>query len=248
MTLFVKLIHIIFITLLFLTCAPPEEEAELIGSYDQVDMSTVRWNKNSFPLKMSYSKNHEDETDLILEDVMQSWEQGNTIDFFAAPEQTDLRYFTNLEDYYKKDKEVMGIYLVNIPINKTLDDYLALTQIFIQKTKDEYGHSYYEIIHGDIIINGAKYTFSNDPDDFSTYYYKTLITHELGHILGIPHLNTGIMATGMSKKDNETEITNLEYDYLYDKYKRTPASASSKDFHAIEPNLYKAIFYIKAAY
>lgn len=241
-----KRIFLFFILCLTLiSCGPKEEDGELIGHFDQVDMTNVKWNRNNFPLKMKYSNNHQDGTSIILTEAMNEWEAGNTIDFFDTPEPTEVKNFSKLEDYYNEDKQTMGIYLVSVPINDTLHDYLAVTQIFIEKSKDEYGQSYYEIIHGDIIINGAGYAFSSDPDDFTTYYYKTLITHELGHMLGVPHFDNGIMATGMTKEDQNSELTSLEYDYLYDKYQRTPASSESKQFYMVSPDIYRAIYYIK---
>lgn len=241
-----RLTILLLIAFTFFSCGPEEEEAELIGQFDQVDMGKVRWDPNRFPLKMSYSDNHQEGTGLLINEVMDNWEQGNNIDFFDSPNVTSTKNFSKLEDYFNKDRDVLGIYLVNVPINDLLSDYLAVAQIFIQRSTDDIGNPYYQIIHGDIIINGAGYTFSNDPDDFTTYYYKSLITHELGHILGVPHFESGIMASSMSTKDFNTELTQQEYDYLYEKYQRAPTSSSSKLFHQVSPDTYRAIFYLKA--
>lgn len=112
----------------------------------------------------------------------------------------------------------MGIYMATSPIPE-LSGYLAVTQIFYSSSTDENGRFFLKMNHVDVIVNAAEYNISSDANDDSSYYYGTLLLHELGHSLGIGHIKDGIMTnTGMTTEEDRVTLNDSEIATIISKY------------------------------
>jgi len=183
-----------------------------------VDMDTMRWEQSDFPIKMKVSENLEFPSQQLANDAMDEWERGANTNFFEPIERTPLLNFTKLSDFYYKDKAVQGIYLATNMIDELDENNLAVAQVMFFKDTESSTIPFYHIIHADIVLNGYNFIFSSDFSDDSSYYFLTLILHELGHVLGLGHEAKGIMYPFMSTFDKQGTLISFDRELINDKY------------------------------
>lgn len=98
------------------------------------------------------------------------------LDIVANKELTDLRQY--------RDDE-LGIYKSYEWFEMVSSSVIAITQYFARRPLE--GDPTVWMTHADIIINYKDFTFSTDPNDKESYYLPTIVIHEMGHLLGLPH-------------------------------------------------------------
>lgn len=81
----------------------------------------------------------------------------------------------------------MGIYKSFTWFSNVSSSALAITQFFGFRRNVGTANEYVELQHADIIVNYRDYSFSTDGSDNNAYDLHSVILHEQGHLLGLPH-------------------------------------------------------------
>ena len=155
----------------------------------------AKWNASvlakSGPLKIALSQDLVDQFEEplegemsirhIIEEMALQWDESLPwLKFFNFPfSKVSNPDFTSLDDFY--DDEI-GIYNSKTWFPDVSFDALAITQYFGYQQGD-----HLEIIHADIIINDKYFDFSVDPLDYGKFDLPSIVLHELGHLIGLPH-------------------------------------------------------------
>jgi hypothetical protein len=211
--------YLIIFLLFFLSgCGKPINDSERIFNRTDVDMHSMRWDFNSFPLRMKISNNLDLRSQTVVQTGLDEWERAANIDFFTDLVSVPNLNFSKLSDYYYRDKYTNGIYLAEGPVEDLQAPNLAVTQIIFYTNTDDPGKPYYQILHTDIVLNGHEYEFTSSPFDNGAYYLLTLILHEVGHVLGLEHESEGIMYPSMSTLDKQETLTTFDENLIREKY------------------------------
>ncbi|MBI2519622.1 MAG: matrixin family metalloprotease [Bdellovibrio sp.] len=128
------------------------------------------------------------------------------------------RQHEQLISYYDNE---MGIYKSEKWFSELGEGVLAITQFFAIR-RYQAGQQYLELQHSDIILNYRDYSFSWDLKDASSYDLPSVLLHEMGHFVGLPHvISTALSAMWPALKKNEIErqlypidIQNLQANYV----------------------------------
>lgn len=140
-----------------------------------------------------------------FEEMMLEWDnQVNVtlfdIDSHRTPnfENPDLRAYSDTE---------IGIYRIEDWYDNVTSDALAIAQFFFIRTNVGTSSEFNRIVHADIMVNYQTHQFYLDhtADKVGKYDLKTVVLHELGHLIGIDHLSgTAVMnaflSTGEQKR------------------------------------------------
>jgi hypothetical protein len=81
----------------------------------------------------------------------------------------------------------MGIYKSFTWFPNVSSSALAITQFFGFRRNVGTASEYVELQHADIIVNYRDYNFSTDTTDNNAYDLHSVILHEQGHLIGLPH-------------------------------------------------------------
>ena len=225
-----------FLLFHFVSCGKAINDIETISAPVSVDMESMRWGMEDFPLDIKVSENLDNRSQALVGSALDEWERAVNIDFFGPLETTPGLNFSKLSDYYYKDKSVRGIYLAKNKIDELSAQSLAVTQIIFYTNRQSPANPYYHIVHVDIVINGYDYTFSTGPFDNTTYYLLTLILHEVGHVLGLGHQNQGIMYPTLSTLDKQETLTPFDVNLISEKYESLkPILKSAETIKTLSP-------------
>ncbi len=169
--------RLLLVVLLFtLSCL--KEEAPSSGNLSA--NAKTKWLSSDFPLTIKMSNDFTLSEQTSMNSMANEWETAvnNEINFFSTGLTTNISY-TSMDDYYDSE---YGVYKTFVRMTGLPSSALAVTQIYgFQKG------SYIEIVHSDIIVNYYDFDFSND-FSFGTYDLPTVILHEMGHFLGLYHI------------------------------------------------------------
>lgn len=124
-----------------------------------------------------------------FEQMMQAWDSQVNVQLFQI---NDLRT-TNLQSFSLDtyDDNEIGIYRLDNWFPNVTTDALAIAQYFFLRRNVGRSNEYNEIIHADIMINYQTYNFYLDhtANKNNKYDLKTVVLHELGHLIGLDHLS-----------------------------------------------------------
>jgi hypothetical protein len=119
-----------------------------------------------------------------------AWEQStlNKKDFFTDTDRTPEVSRKDLDLDALGEDGINGIYkITNWPLSLS-GGALAVTQIFGRRYNVGLMNEYVRIEHADILINENLYDFRlDDSKSSSTFDFRTVVLHEMGHFLGLSH-------------------------------------------------------------
>ena len=201
----------------------------------------VRWpivSLQTTPLKIKVSQEILDEFNPAEDDedgrtpteqMADQWDKNlPDIQLFTLPAPlTDVESYGDLNLY--KDSEI-GIYKSLDWFDDVSSNALAITQYYgVRKNKDT-PDEYLELIHADIIVNFRDFLFS-DYADFSAYDLRSVLLHELGHLLGISHQYDlsipSVMQPRLNRADQNRTLTTFDINSINKNYSLTPNSLTS---------------------
>ncbi|MBF0315194.1 MAG: matrixin family metalloprotease [Oligoflexia bacterium] len=209
------------------------------GNGSASNAPVVRWNANAFPLNIAISDNFTPEESAAAEEVSQEWEQAfddyHHLFRFSpyAPTPSGYNKFSDFRD------GVMGIYKNDRWFPSQYADALAITQFFGHRINPGREDEYIELDHADIILNARYFSFTLDTEYpvYNRYDLKTVVLHEMGHLLGLPHSedNTTIMAPSITYSTVRNTLSskdryNLQKNYPALSVKSFDVEATSEEY------------------
>lgn len=197
------------------------------------------WSEYSAPknLAISASFSTEEETNII--DMYTEWEiaTANKKDLFTHTlEQQEVSSTTlNLDSL--GDDNVYGVYKITHWPTSLERTALAVTQIFGIRYNIGKANEYVRIEHADILINDHLYNFRTT-NTGSGFDLQTVILHELGHFMGLPHRSSGttIMRSSISDRDNIRTPSNIDRYDVAAKYGFTLTTTSGSGIATALPD------------
>ena len=99
---------------------------------------------------------------------------------------------------------------------------LGITQFYGKRINLVDGSQYIELVHADIILNFKDHNFSITERNKERFDLLTVILHEMGHMIGLPHPRGknawGVMAATLGKDDRKRILSNPDLDALFKAY------------------------------
>ncbi len=162
----------------------------------------IRWDDSSLPLNLYVSDDFSFVAGDIdtnghdpIEQMQKEWDDAVTgkVLFNYDIGTTASKGTAGLSSY--KDG-VFGVYKSDDWFDSVTSGALAITQFYAYKRTDSSGE-YYQLSHADIIVNERDFDFGYGDDLGSTYDMRTVILHEVGHLLGLNHQSNSSVAAVM---------------------------------------------------
>ncbi|HLE10135.1 MAG: hypothetical protein A2504_08215 [Bdellovibrionales bacterium RIFOXYD12_FULL_39_22] len=200
--------------------APSFNKNQKITNYDKLMWSTQRLTAS--PIRLSISSDFSDDERTQIMTMADQWDNIITdyklFDFSTTA--TANKSFANIDDYYDGE---MGVYKSYKWFTNIDSDVLAVTQYFTKIKNRGSASEYFELIHADIIINYRDFSYSIDTKDSGiSYDLPSVLLHELGHFLGLPHQNnyyvSSVMQPYMSIFINERSLYSYDVEAISSKY------------------------------
>jgi len=225
-------LKILFLLLLVLSCNPKEkttQESVKAPIYYRWDVAGLQEAPLNVVLAEDFvpviNKEEVDQSGLNLIELMaQKWNLAHpSIEFYTLPfTVASNKIFTNLDDYL--DDEI-GIYFSKEWYRELSPNSLAVTQFFGKRKNQGTSEEFFELVHGDILVNFRDFEYFTDSDK-KVFDLLTVILHEMGHLLGLPHTKnptiSSVMSPYLDRGEKKRELTQYDIDTILKHY---PVSA-----------------------
>lgn len=242
-----KNFQILWATITFLLlagCEPelpdaPKLNPDSLGGQETNPNAPRYWKNNRLPLKIYISEDFE--TDFSgfydpedeknpFEQMQQNWEA-------AVPDKElftlDLDTVSNFEPNSMSgfDDNEIGIYKSYTWYDDISSGALAVTQFYAYRRNTGTPSEHLEMIHSDIVLNYRDYDFTMDESNGLDFDLPTVVNHELGHLLGLGHIdfNEAVMNSFLRKNEVKRELFSLDSKEIEDLYEDYTYSLTSGD-------------------
>lgn len=124
-----------------------------------------------------------------IEQMLKQWNSASSLNYFRLPAATTSKSNKGNLDNFKNDG-VLGVYRSDSWFSNVSGQALAVTQYFGYRRNTGTASEYVELYHADVIINYRDYNFSTDANSNNDYDLHSVVLHELGHFIGLNHVNS----------------------------------------------------------
>jgi hypothetical protein len=228
----------LILILIFLSCTP-KEKAPQDSTKNPVYYRWDEGNLQESPLNIILAqeflplvaKEVGDTSGLnAVERMAQKWNEAHpSIDFYTLPFTVGgNKLYSNLDDYLN-DEEI-GIYFSDGWYRELSPSALAVTQFSgIRKfagTPDEY----LQLVHADILVNFRDFQYFVDSGP-RTFDLLTVLIHEMGHLIGLPHVTNpnieSVMSPYLERGEKRRDLTPFDKATLLKYYPLIPPKKSA---------------------
>jgi Matrixin len=240
-----QILKYLFFLILIISCNPKEkttQESTKAPIYYRWDISGLQEAPLNVVLAQEFlpqiSKEETNPSELNLIEMMaQKWNLAHpSIEFYSLPFTVGSnRVFTNLDDYL--DDEI-GIYFSKEWYRELSPNSLAVTQFFGKKKNVGTPDEFFELVHGDILVNFRDFEYFTDSDN-KVFDLLTVVLHEMGHLLGLPHTNNpsiqSVMSPYLERGEKRRDLTQYDFQNILKHYPvSAPATPAISSLLSIE--------------
>lgn len=239
----IPVLSFIFAFLLAAGCKPDLPDSsklnpDSLGGQEVNPNAPRYWKNNRLPLNVYISEDFE--TDFTgfytpgsdknpFEEVQEKWEAAVPgKDLFTLGLNTVTNYAPNDMDGF--DDNEIGIYKSYTWYNDISSDALAVTQFYAYRRNTGSSSEHLEMIHADITLNYRDYRFTMDEtNQFDYFDLPTVVSHEMGHLLGLGHIdfNEAVMNSLLRKNEVKRELFSLDSNAIKNLYENHTYSLTS---------------------
>lgn len=221
------------IQLILFTSCTPQDSSPTVPLDLNADTTARHWNLSNgiLPLTLTVSNNFSTTEQTAIASILAEWNTAGlpqdllrpTVNQVPSIDTGDLRSFRD---------GTLGVYKIQNWFSEVGSSALAVTQFFAYPTQAADGQWYYEIVHADILVNYQDHFFSDDPAPYGFEYdLRSVILHELGHLLGLSHVNDysvdSVMHPTLSLGERQRALYTHDIDSIEQLYTEGSSTISS---------------------
>lgn len=235
-----RILPFIFLSLCILAGCKPDVPStpkfNTLGGSDPDPDAPRYWRDGKLPLNVYVSE--EFENDFVgfydseteknpIEQIQQTWDASvSGKQFFNL----DLAYVDNYQPSSMDgfDDNEIGIYKSHTWYSDVSSGALAVTQFYALRRNIGTSNEYLDMQHADIVLNYSNYSFTMDENNNQDFDLLTVVSHELGHLLGLGHIdfNEAVMNSFLSKSEVKRELFSLDENAIQNLYEQGSSSSS----------------------
>jgi hypothetical protein len=225
-----RLFYLIPILFNLIACRPEQSVENTVrnpAGQAKLDVKS-KWPNEIFPLHLKYGDNFDTTEISVIESAADAWSDSTQNQFhFFDVSSSFIESKKSLKSY---DDQEIGIYKLNQWPKELPPTALAITQIYGNRKNKGSSDEHIAIDHADVLINYANFSYTTD--ESWGYDLKTVLLHELGHLLGLYHNSynkDSIMYPSISSSSKVEDLNEDDAQDILKLYTRSSYATSQKD-------------------
>lgn len=166
-----------------------------------------------------------------VEQMMKQWNDSTSaMNFFRLSAGSTTNKDLDSISSYLNDGE-LGVYRSDTWITGVSSQALAITAYKAFHRNAGTSDHHLEIVHADVILNYRDYDFTTDSSDNFFYDFQSVVLHELGHAIGLKHVESSstnsVMRPYLGRSDVSRSISSYDANSVQSLYGVSALGSSS---------------------